>query len=287
MKIFITGSNGQLGLELQKQISIHSYDHEVVATDVHTLDISKLEQVEKMIEGYKPDVVINCAAYTAVDKCEDDTETAYKVNALGPRNLAIACDKVGAKLIHISTDYVFSGELRNTPWRESDTVAPQSVYGASKLLGEDFVRTFSKRHFILRTAWLYGEGNNFVRTMLKLASTQTELKVVDDQFGNPTSTKDLATVILNLMHTEYFGTYHATCEGVCSWYDFAKKIFELSGVDITVTKVTSDEFVRPAKRPAYSALDNMMLKCQGLNTFRPWEDALEDYIKEEKANNKI
>ena len=180
--------------------------------------------------------------------------------------------------MQISTDYVFDGE-NSSPRREDDQVNPQSIYGSSKLLGEEYVKTFCKRHFIVRTAWLYGEGNNFVRTMLKLAETNKELSVVNDQFGSPTSTKDLGIAVINLINTEHYGIYHATCEGQCSWYDLACKIFEYKEIDIKVNHVTSEEFFRLAKRPKYSVLDNFMLKLYGMNTFRSWEEALKDYLK--------
>lgn len=277
MKIIITGASGQLGLELQHQLNVLDKHYEVIATDYTTLDITNFEQVKAELLLHRPGVVINCAAHTAVDKCEEDIENAYRINAIGPKNLAIACEAIGAKLVQVSTDYVFDGE-NPLPRREDDQVGPQSIYGSSKLLGEDYVRTFCKKHFIIRTAWLYGEGNNFVRTMLKLAETNKELNVVGDQFGSPTSTKDLARAIINLIHTEYYGTFHGTCEGECSWYDFACKIFELKGIDIKVNRVTSEEFIRPAKRPKYSVLDNFMLKLYNINEFRYWEEALEDYL---------
>lgn len=285
MKILITGANGQLGLELQEQLAHNTYTYQVIPTDYTTLDITNFNQVKAELLLKKPDVVINCAAHTAVDKCEEDIENAYKINAIGPKNLAIVCEMIGAKLVQVSTDYVFSGEVPGAR-REDDATGPQSIYGTSKLLGEQYVKTFCKKHFIIRTAWLYGEGNNFVRTMLKLAETNKEVNVVGDQFGSPTSTKDLAKAIIELMETEYYGTFHGTCEGECSWYDFACKIFELRGIDITVNKVTSQEFIRPAKRPTYSVLDNFMLKLYGLNSFRHWEEALVDYLAQEanKAN---
>lgn len=280
MKVLLTGGRGQLGLELKKQIQSEYTNYEVSSTDYDVLDITDLNQVRKVLLLENPDIVINCAAHTAVDKCEEDIENAYKINAIGPKNLAIACDDIGAKLVQISTDYVFNGEVPGAR-REDDITGPQSIYGTSKLLGEEYVKTFCKKHFIIRTAWLYGEGNNFVRTMLKLAETNKELNVVGDQFGSPTSTKDLAKAIIELMQTEYYGTYHGTCEGECSWYDFACKIFELKGIDIKVNKVTSEEFIRPAKRPKYSVLDNFMLKLYGLNSFRHWEEALKDYLEVE------
>ena len=280
MRILLTGARGQLGVELNNQLRTIHTNYEMICTDYDTLDITNLVQVREVIKNNSPDIVINCAAHTAVDKCEEDIENAYKINAIGPKNLAITCNEIGAKLIQISTDYVFSGDVPGAR-REDDLTGPQSIYGTSKLLGEEYVKTFCKKHFIIRTAWLYGEGNNFVRTMLKLAETNKELNVVGDQFGSPTSTKDLAKAIIELMQTEYYGTFHGTCEGECSWYDFACKIFELKGIDIKVNKVTSEEFIRSAKRPKYSVLDNFMLKLYGLNSFRHWEEALRDYLQGE------
>ena len=279
MKVVITGAKGQLGLELTRQLSQDS-KYKIVATDRDELNILDCNQVMQFINDNNPDVVINCAAHTAVDLCETDVENAYKINAVGPRNLAIASEKVGAKYVQVSTDYVFDGS-GTRPYREDDVTCPNSIYGTSKLMGEEFTKDFCSKYFIVRTAWLYGEGNNFVRTMIKLSENNKELNVVNDQFGSPTSTVDLATCIINLMNTEHYGTYHATCEGKCSWYDFAKKIFELKNIDIRVNPVTSDEFKRPAPRPAYSVLDNFMLKLVNLNTFRNWEESLDEYLKGE------
>ena len=277
MKIIITGAQGQLGQELVKQLD-KKYEYDVIKTDRDTLDITNIENVNTFILEQNPDVVINCAAHTAVDLCETDIENAYKINAIGPRNLAIVCEKIGAKLVQVSTDYVFDGN-GTRPYREDDITCPNSVYGTSKLMGENFVREFCSKYFIVRTAWLYGEGNNFVRTMLKLSETNSELNVVNDQIGSPTSTVDLAKAIIDLIHTEHYGIYHGTCEGQCSWYDFAKKIFEIKNIYIKVNPLTSDEFKRPAPRPKYSVLDNFMLKLVGLNSFRKWEDSLEEYLK--------
>ena len=279
MRIIITGANGQLGLELSKQLS-RNKEYEVICTDIEELNIVDINSVNKVISKYKPDVVINCAAHTAVDLCETDIENAYKINAIGPRNLAIACEKVNAKFVQVSTDYVFDGNI-DRPYREDDNTCPNSIYGSSKLMGENFTKEFCSRYFIVRSAWLYGEGSNFVRTMLKLSGTNKEINVVNDQFGSPTSTVDLAKAIIELIHTEHYGTYHGTCEGKCSWYDFAQKIFEISNIDIKVNPVTSEEYKRPAPRPAYSVLDNFMLKLVGLNSFRNWEDALIEYLNEE------
>ena len=194
MKIIITGAQGQLGQELVKQLD-KKYEYDVIKTDRDTLDITNIENVNTFILEQNPDVVINCAAHTAVDLCETDIENAYKINAVGPRNLAIVCEKIGAKLVQVSTDYVFDGN-GTRPYREDDITCPNSVYGTSKLMGENFVREFCSKYFIVRTAWLYGEGNNFVRTMLKLSETNSELNVVNDQIGSPTSTVDLAKAII-------------------------------------------------------------------------------------------
>ena len=276
MKVIITGAKGQLGKELLKQFN-EKYKYEIIDTDRSILDITNMENVNTFIYEKSPDVVINCAAHTAVDLCETDIKNAYKINALGPRNLAVACEKIGAKFVQVSTDYVLDGNA-TMPIKEDEITNPNSIYDKSKLMGENFTKQFCSKYFIIRTAWLYGEGNNFVRTMLKLSETHSELNVVDDQIGSPTSTVDLAKVIISLIHTEYYGIYHGTCEGQCSWYDFAKKIFEIKNIDIKINPVTSDEFKRPAPRPKYSVLDNFMLKLVGLNSFRQWEDALKEYL---------
>lgn len=275
MKLLITGCKGQLGLELSKQLSDKDYD--LIETDVHNLDITNSKQVIDFVEYHKPEAIINCAAYTNVDSCESNEQAAFKVNAIGSQNLSAAAYKVNAKIVQISTDYVFDG-TGTTPRREYDKTNPQSVYGSSKELGEQLVRQTNPRHFILRTAWLYGEGNNFVRTMLKLAKEKTELSVVNDQIGSPTSTVDLTRCIIDIVDTDSYGTYHATCEGQCSWYDFARKIFELKAKNIKVHPITSEQLDRPAPRPKFSVLDNYMLKLIGLNNFRPWEEALEEYL---------
>lgn len=282
MKVLITGGRGQLGLELSRQLVEHGDKYEIISTDYDVLDITNFNKVQSYLHEHRPDIVINCAAHTAVDQAEEDVENAYKINALGPKHLAIVCDEIGAKLAQVSTDYVFDGE-NPEPRREDDAVGPQCIYGKSKLDGENHVKTFCKRHFIIRTAWLYGEGNNFVRTMLKLSKTNSQLNVVGDQFGSPTYTKDLARVIIDLMHTQYYGTYHGTCEEACSWYDFACEIFRIMDNPIKINKVTSEEFVRPAKRPKYSVLDNFNLQLYGLNTFRTWQEALADYLEQDKA----
>ena len=293
MRIIITGSDGQLGTQLQKIIALGASElgdipsgvigSKVTAIDVNELDITDKKAVEDFIEKENPDVLINCAAMTNVDGCESNLETAMKVNAMGPRNLAIACEKTGSKLVHVSTDYVFNG-VGNKPFAEWDVCDPQSVYGKSKFLGENYVKEFCSKYFIVRTSWLYGyKGKNFVRTMVNLGKNHKEITVVDDQRGNPTNAEDLAHHILKLIPTEEYGIYHCTGEGECSWYDFAAKIMEDFGLDCKVNPCSTEEYNKnnnvPTKRPEYSSLDNLMLKCTVGNEMRNWEDALLTYSK--------
>jgi dTDP-4-dehydrorhamnose reductase len=288
MKILITGSKGQLGNELQDiiktgkaeigEISEEIKNSEVFALDVEELDITNLGQVKKVLYDIKPDVVINCAAATNVDGCESNKDLAFKINAIGPRNLAIVCEVIGAKLVQVSTDYVFSG-VGETPLTEYDLTAPYSVYGKTKLKGEEYVREFSSKYYIVRTAWLYGYvGKNFVYTMMNLGEQKESLNVVNDQKGNPTNANDLAYHILKLIETEEYGIYHCTGKGECTWYDFAKLIMELSGRKCIVNPCTSEEFKTPAKRPEYSSLDNIMLRCTVGDEMRDWKEALKSFI---------
>lgn len=288
MKILITGSKGQLGNELQDiinkgyaeigQVSETIKNSEVIALDVDKLDITKLDEVRLTLTDLKPDVVINCAAATNVDGCESNEDFAFKVNSLGPRNLAMICEEISAKLVQVSTDYVFSG-IGEKPLTEYDLTAPYSVYGKTKLLGENYVREFCSKYFIVRTAWLYGYvGHNFVYTMRRLGKEKDSINVVNDQRGNPTHANDLAYHILKLIETEEYGVYHCTGKGECSWYDFAKTIIELSGEKCIVNPCTSDEYKTPAKRPEYSSLDNMMLRNTVGDEMRDWKDAIKSFI---------
>jgi len=281
MKALITGCKGQLGLELLKQMTISKNNYQLIETDIHNLDITDQSKVFKLLDEQNPDIIINCAAYTNVDMCETDELNAFRVNAIGAHNLSVGAYRAGARIVQVSTDYVFDG-AGDYPKKEYDAINPQSNYGRSKALGEKLVRETNPQHFIVRTAWLYGNGNNFVRTMLRLAKERKSIDVVGDQIGTPTSTVDLSRCIINLIQTENYGTYHATNEGYCSWYDFSKKIFELKGIDISVNKITTEQLKRPVNRPHYSVLDNYMLKLLNMNTFRSWEESLEEYLKEEK-----
>lgn len=276
-KVLITGCNGQLGRALNELLQ--DSDVEIINTDVAELDICSLEQVRTLLTEKQPDTIINCAAHTAVDKCETDQENAWRINALGPKNLATVAKEIDAQMVQVSTDYVFAGDA-DTPYTEEDTPCPQSVYGSTKLEGEQAVSSILERYYIIRTAWLYGEGNNFVRTMLRLAKEHDKITVVNDQFGSPTSALELGRVILHIVDSGEYGIYHGTCEGITSWYEFACKIFALANSPVTVVPVTTAEYpASVAKRPAYSVLENKKLNSQGSYRMKHWEDALIEYMK--------
>ncbi len=276
-KIIVTGCNGQLGRAINKELADYP-EIEFINTDVSELDITSIDKVLEVVRGVKPYAIINCAAHTAVDACETDVDNAYRINAIGPRNLSIAATETGAKMVHISTDYVFDGKSPQ-PYIEFDKPNPQGVYGATKLAGENMVKDFSNRYFIFRTAWLYGEGKNFVKTMLRLSETYDKVRVVNDQFGSPTSTKELAGAIAHLLFTENYGMFHATCEGSCHWADFAREIFRLAGKSTQVEGITTKEYGAAAPRPAYSILENYMLKLTSNYGFADWHDAIAEYMK--------
>lgn len=284
-KIIVTGANGQLGRAINIEFADRS-DIELVNTDVvesdkvSPLDITNVDQVMEFVKTVKPDAIINCAAHTNVDACETQEDLAYKINAIGPRNLAIAASEIGAKLMHVSTDYVFDGN-GTRPYREFDVTGPKSVYGATKLAGEDMVKQFADRFYIVRTAWLYGDGKNFARTMLRLAETHDEIKVVNDQVGSPTSASELAKAIKNLIFTDNYGLFHGTCEGSCAWSDFAAEVLRLAGSKTIITPITSEEYGAPANRPHYSILENYMLKLTGGYEFAQWQDAIAEYMRGE------
>lgn len=291
-KVLVTGCNGQLGRAIQKE---YAGDVTFILTDVTegegitSLDITDIDAVMSLVLNEKPDVIINCAALTNVDGCEKMWDLAYKINAIGPRNLAIAATAVGAKLVHVSTDYVFAGTER-TPRTEFDTPDPISAYGKTKLEGEQFVRQFAEKFFILRTAWLYGDGKNFVKTMVRVAKTHDEVSVVCDQFGSPTSAVELAKMIHFLEGTDNYGIFHATCEGETNWADFTEAFYAKLGITAKVNHITSEEYARmnpeAAKRPAYSNLDNYMLRLTTDQfAMANWEDALDVYLKDFDMEN--
>ncbi|MBP1551822.1 MAG: dTDP-4-dehydrorhamnose reductase [Oscillospiraceae bacterium] len=292
MKILITGSKGMLATQVINDLE-RGYTElgdvpaalkgaQLVLADVDELDITDKAATEAFIAQHKPDIVINCAAYTNVDGCESNQDTAFMVNAIGSRNLAIACENTGAKLVHVSTDYVFRGD-EPTPRREYDMPWPISAYGKTKYAGEQFVRQYCKKSFIVRTAWLYGyNGKNFVKTMVWLAKEKGGAKVVNDQHGNPTNAADLSHHLLKIAASEEYGTYHCTGNGECTWFEFAAEIARLAGYEGVMSPCTSEEFPTPTKRPAYSSLDNMMLRVTVGDEMRHWKDALKAYFDNQK-----
>jgi dTDP-4-dehydrorhamnose reductase len=290
MKVLVLGSNGMLAKQLLNdlrsgyselgRIPERFIDAEILTEDIDTLDISDKDAVTAYFDTNRPDVVFNCAAYTNVDGCETNYETAFKANAIGPRNIAIACENIGAKLVHISTDYVFSGKYA-APRREFDLADPVSAYGKTKYAGEEYVRDFCSRYFIIRTSWLYGYyGKNFVKTMVRLCRERGGAMVVNDQHGTPTNRADLSHHMLKVAAGEEYGVYHCTGNGAeCTWYDFACEIARLAGYEGVMRPCTSEEYPSPTKRPEYSNLDNMMLRLTCGDEMRDWKDALEEFFK--------
>lgn len=280
MKVLVTGADGQLGYDVVQTLLAQKID--VKGTSRHELDITSEESCHSYIQVYHPDVIIHCAAYTAVDQAETDVEQAYRVNAAGTRNVVVAAEKIGAKLVYISTDYVFDG-MGNSPYHEYDNTNPQGIYGKSKRAGEILVQSLSSRYFIVRTSWVFGiNGNNFVKTMLKLGQERSQLKVVHDQEGSPTYTVDLANFLTQLIQTERYGIYHASNTGICSWYEFACAIFKGANVEVEVLPCTTEEFPRPAPRPKYSGMESLGIRMNGFEILPPWEDALSRFLNEYK-----
>lgn len=282
MKILITGANGMLAKAVKEELK----ENELVCTDVEELDITNLDAVRLYTKKVKPDYIINCAAYTAVDKAEEQEELVYKINAIGPKNLAIATQENNAVLVHISTDYVFGGDKDTSKdYNEDDEKNPQAVYGKTKLAGEKFIEENCKKFYIFRTAWLYGEGHNFVRTMINLSKEHDEVKVVNDQHGSPTYAVDLASIIHQAMEKQIpFGVYNSTNMGYTTWYDFTKMIYDLEGINCKVTPVTSEEFKSAAKRPKNSQMSKSKLLKYGIK-IPTYEDALKRYLKIEQEKN--
>lgn len=276
LKVAVTGANGQLGRELVLLDTEGRF--EIIGFSRTELDITDLEQCRSVLARLRPDAVIHCAAYTAVDKAEAKPDEAFRINAAGTRNIAVAAREVGAKLCAVSTDYVFDG-TGTVPYKEHDQTNPRTVYGQSKLAGEQAVSSLHDRYFIVRTSWVFGAyGNNFVKTMLKLASEREQLKVVADQWGSPTYTRDLAIFLLELVSTDYFGIYHASNSGICSWFDFAKAIMEESGSGTRIEPCTTEEYPRPAPRPHYSVMDHGAIRSNGFKPLPHWREALRHYL---------
>ncbi|MCH5340351.1 MAG: dTDP-4-dehydrorhamnose reductase [Acetatifactor sp.] len=278
MKIFVTGVKGQLGHDVVKELERRGI--EAIGVDIDEMDITDADSVNRVIRQTAPDAVIHCAAYTAVDAAEENEALCRKVNAEGPRNIARVCKDLDIKMVQISTDYVFDGQGER-PWEPDDACRPKSVYGRTKYEGELAVVEQLEKYFIVRIAWVFGiNGKNFVKTMLNLAKNHDTIRVVNDQFGSPTYTYDLAKLLVDMVLTEKYGIYHATNEGICSWYEYACAIFEEAGVNVIVVPVTTQEYGAKANRPANSRMSKEKLTENGFDRLPDWRDALRRYIKE-------
>ena len=277
MKVFVTGVKGQLGFDVVEELKHRGM--EAIGVDIDEMDITDAISVDKVITEANPDAVIHCAAYTAVDAAEENVELCRKVNADGPLNIAKTCKKLDIPMIQISTDYVFDGEGVR-PWEPDDECSPLSVYGLTKYEGEQAVMNTLDKYFIVRIAWVFGiNGKNFVKTMLNLGKTRDYLTVVNDQFGSPTYTYDLAKLLVDMVQTDKYGIYHATNEGICTWYEFACEIFRLAGMNVKVDPVTSDNYPTKAKRPSNSRMSKEKLTENGFDRLPTWQSALERYIE--------
>ena len=275
MKIMILGSEGMLGHDLVDVLS----EYELSTTTIETLDITDIDNTIRTVKKNNPDILVHAAAFTDVDGSESNPDLAYKVNALGTRNVAVACQKTDCAMVYICTDYVFDG-TSNSTYYEYDQSKPLGVYGKTKYAGEVYIRDILNKFYIIRTSWLYGyHGPNFVNTMLNLAKTTDNISVVNDQIGSPTYTVDLANAIALLIKKPSYGIYHITNSDYCSWYDFAKEIFKQSNVEVNLKPVTTEEYPRPASRPKFSVLENYNWKMEGYPKIRSYKEALTDYLK--------
>lgn len=277
MKFLITGVNGQLGHDVKEELMNRGYS-DILAPTHEEMDITKKKQVEEIVLDYQPDVIFHCAAYTAVDQAEDEKEKCYDINVNGTKYLTDAASLVQAKIIYISTDYVFDG-TKDKGYDVDDETHPVNYYGETKCLGEEIVKKY-ENHIIVRISWVFGiNGKNFVKTMLRLAETKNELSVVSDQIGSPTYTKDLSKLLVEMGLSDIRGTYHATNEGYCSWYDFAKTIFEVNHIDMKVVPILTKDYKTKAKRPQNSRLNKDCLDDANLDRLPDWKDAVERYCK--------
>lgn len=278
MRILVTGASGQLGYDVERELERRGIEH--LGTSSRELDITDRAAVEHLMQSYRPDAVIHCAAYTKVDLAEDEPERCWAVNADGTRNMAAACRKTGAKLLYISTDYVFPGAGERS-YETGDPTGPVNTYGRSKLAGELAVQSLLEKYFIVRISWVFGKnGNNFVKTMLRLAETKADLSVVCDQIGSPTYTADLAPLLCDMVQTERYGVYHATNEGTCAWSEFAEAIFELAGRQVVVHPIPTSAYPTRAVRPLNSRMSKERLRDNGFQELPEWKNALARYLKE-------
>ena len=278
MKVLVTGIHGQLGHDVMEELEKRG--HEAVGVDVAEMDITDEEKVREVFSEICPEAVIHCAAYTAVDRAEEEEETCRLVNAEGTEHIAGICREKDCKLLYLSTDYVFPGEGER-PWEPEDPAAPLNVYGQTKYEGEQAIRRYLDKFFIVRISWVFGiNGGNFVKTMLRLGKEKGAVTVVSDQIGSPTYTRDLSALLADMIEGEKYGIYHASNEGFCSWYEFAKEIFRLAGLKVSVTPVDSGQFQTRAKRPKNSRLNKDKLIKNGFNRLPAWQDALRRYLEE-------
>lgn len=278
MRVLVTGVKGQLGYDVVKECEKRNI--EAVGVDIEEMDITDKASVDKVLKEAGVDAVIHCAAYTAVDAAEENVEICRKVNAEGTENIAKVCKELDLKMVYISTDYVFDGK-GTRPWEPDDERAPLNVYGQTKYEGELAVQNNLEKYFIVRIAWVFGvNGKNFIKTMLRLAEDHDSLTVVNDQFGSPTYTYDLARLLVDMVQTEKYGIYHATNEGICTWYEFACEIFKQAGIDIKVSPVSAAEYKAKAKRPENSRMSKEKLSENGFERLPSWQDALSRYLKE-------
>ena len=278
MKVLVTGVKGQLGYDVVNELTKRG--HIAIGTDIEEMDITDAGSVDKVIKESAPDAVVHCAAYTAVDAAEDNVDLCRKINAEGTQNIANVCKELDIKMVYISTDYVFDGEGER-PWEPDDNRTPLNVYGQTKYEGELAVENTLEKFFIVRIAWVFGvNGKNFIKTMLNLGKTRDSLTVVNDQFGSPTYTYDLAKLLVDMVETDKYGIYHATNEGICTWYEFACEIFKQAGMDIKVSPVLASEYPAKAKRPSNSRMSKEKLTENGFEKLPTWQDALSRYLKE-------
>ena len=287
MKVLITGSDGQLGSELVEQLEKGSQNIDLCKATISEFDITDFKRTKNYILKFNPDLIINCAAYTNVDDCEKNTDLAYKVNAIGSRNIALSANICDASLVYISTDYIFDGSM-NRPYNEFDIPNPLNIYAKTKLAGECFVKDFTHKFYIIRASWLYGKnGHNFVKTILKLAKKDSELKVVDDQIGSPTDAKSLASQIIKIIDRGLYGTYNVSCNGYCSWYDFACEIVKLADMRAKIVPIRTEDYPLPATRPRYSVLDNYILRLENIDIMPNWKDSLMNFFNENSVEDLV
>lgn len=290
MRVLVTGINGQLGYDVVKELQ--NRNHTPIGVDREKMDLTSTEQIKEYIQNINPEAIIHCAAYTAVDAAEDNEELCRRVNALAVKDIAECAKELDIPMIYISTDYVFNGKkgieiddkMSNKDnykeYLENDNTNPVNLYGKTKLEGELYVRELLEKHYIVRISWVFGKnGNNFIDTMLRLSKDRSELNVIDDQIGSPTYTKDLAPLLVDMIETDKYGTYHATNDGFCSWYEFAREIFNIANVDIRVNPIPTAQYPTRAIRPINSKMSKQKLIDNGFSTLRSWKDALKDYIR--------